>query len=108
MILSYFDEIRKENIIMNKVELVKKIVEVSTEEVNQKQVGAVLVALESVVKDVLIENRDEKVPLPGLGTFSVKHVAERSGVAALAGGKEWTKPAHDAIQFKISKSIKNI
>ena len=36
---------------MNKVELVKKITEVSTEEVNQKQVSAVLVALESVVRD---------------------------------------------------------
>lgn len=93
---------------MNKVELVKKIVEVSAEEVNQKQVNAVLTALESVVREILTENKDEKVPLPGIGTFSVKHVAERSGVAALAGGKEWTKPAHDEIQFKVSKSVKNI
>lgn len=91
---------------MNKVELVKKITEITTEEVNQKQVSAVLAALESVVKDVLTENRDEKVPLPGIGTFSVKHVAERSGVAALAGGKEWTKPAHDELKFTISKSVK--
>ena len=93
---------------MNKVELVKKIAEVSTEEVNQKQVDAVLAALESVVKDAITENRDEKITLSGLGTFSVKHVAERSGIAALAGGKAWTKPAHDEIQFKISKSFKNI
>lgn len=93
---------------MNKVEFVKKITEVSSEEVNQKQVNAVLVALESVVKDTLTENRDEKVPLPGLGSFSVKHVAERSGVAALAGGKEWTKPAHDELKFTISKSVKGL
>lgn len=93
---------------MNKVELVKKIVEVSTEEVNQKQVGAMLTAIEFVVKDTLSKNSDEKVPLPGIGAFSVKHVAERSGVAALAGGKEWTKPAHDELKFTISKSVKEL
>ena len=93
---------------MNKIEFVKKIADVSTEEVNQKQINAVLAAIESVVRDVLIENRDEKITLPGLGSFSVKHVAERSGIAALAGGKEWTKPAHDEICFKISKSVKQI
>lgn len=93
---------------MNKVELVKRITEVSTEEVTQKQASAVLAALESVVRDVIVGNRDEKITLSGLGTFSVKHVAERSGIAALAGGKAWTKPAHDEIQFKISKSFKNI
>ncbi len=93
---------------MNKIEFVKKIAEASSEEVNQKQVNAVLVALESVVKDILSENKDEKITLPGLGAFSVKHVAERSGVAALAGGKEWTKPAHDELKFTISKSAKQI
>lgn len=93
---------------MNKVELVKRITDVSTEEVNQKQVSAVLAAIESVIKDTLTENSDEKVPLPGIGTFSVKHVAERSGVAALAGGKEWTKPAHDELKFTISKSVKEL
>lgn len=93
---------------MNKIELVKKIVEVSTEEVTQKQVSAVLAAIESVVRDTLTENKDEKVPLPGIGTFSVKHVAERSGVATLAGGKEWTKPAHNELKFTISKSVKEL
>lgn len=93
---------------MNKVEFVKKIAEVSSEEVSQKQVNAVLAAIESVIKDTLTENSDEKVPLPGIGTFSVKHVAERSGVAALAGGKEWTKPAHDELKFTISKSVKEL
>lgn len=93
---------------MNKIDLVKRVTDVSTEEVSQKQVTAVLTAFESVVKDVLSGNHDEKIPLPGLGTFSVKHVAERSGVAALAGGKEWTKPAHDELKFTISKSAKQI
>lgn len=39
---------------MNKIELVKRIAEVSTEEVNQKQVSAVLAALESVVRDTRV------------------------------------------------------
>lgn len=93
---------------MNKIDFVKRVAEVSTEEVNQKQVTAVLAAFESVVRDVLSENKDEKIPLPGIGTFSVKHVAERSGVAALAGGKKWTKPAHDELKFTISKSVKEL
>ncbi len=74
--------------------------------VTNKVAEAVMDAYGKFVLGVLSENKDEKLPLPGLGTFSAKHVAERSGVAALAGGKEWTKPAHDEICFKISKSAK--
>ena len=69
----------------------------------------------SVIKgdvDCVVENltndKTEKVRLPGIGTFSVKHVAEKSGVAALAGGKAWTVPAHDEIKFTISKSVKTL
>lgn len=71
-----------------------------------KVVDEVLSAYGKFVLGVLAENKDEKIPLPTIGTFSIKHVAERSGVAALAGGKAWTKPAHDEITFKISKSAK--
>lgn len=108
VLLSYFIKNERNLIIMNKVEFIKKITEVSAEEVTQKQVSAVLTAIESVVRNVLSENKDEKITLPGLGSFSVKHVAERSGVAALAGGKEWTKPAHDELKFTISKSVKTL
>lgn len=80
----------------------------SESEVTNKVSEAVIDAYGKFVLGVLSENKDEKVPLPGIGTFSVKHVEERSGVAALAGGKEWTKPAHDEICFKVSKSVKNI
>lgn len=93
---------------MTKIDLVKRITEVSTEKVTQKQVDSVFAALETVVREVLTENRDEKVTLSGLGTFSVKHVAERSGIAALAGGKPWAKPAHDELKFTISKSVKTL
>lgn len=80
----------------------------SEAEVANKVAEAVINAYGKFVLSALDEKRDEKVPLPGLGLFSVKHVKEKSGIAALAGGKAWTKPAHDEIQFKLSKSIKEL
>ena len=80
----------------------------SEAEVTNKVAETIMDAYGKFVLGVLNENRDEKVPLPGIGTFSVKHVAERSGVAALAGGKEWTKPAHDELKFTNSKSVKGL
>lgn len=91
---------------MTKAELLKEITSVT--ELSQKDVDTVLAAYANVVTESLTENKDETIPLPGLGTFKVKHVNERSGVAALAGGKAWTKPEHDEIRFKISSSVKEI
>jgi len=91
---------------MNKTDLLKKIAE--STELSQKNVDDVLAAYADLVKETLASDKNEKVTLPGLGTFSVKHVSERSGVAALAGGKAWTKPEHDEIRFKISSSVKEI
>lgn len=92
---------------MTKNELIKAVSE-KTETITQKDVDTVLAAYASVVIETLGEDKDEKITLPGLGSFKVKHVPERSGVAALAGGKAWTKPAHDELTFKISRSVKNI
>lgn len=91
---------------MNKADMIKAVA--SEADVTNKVVEAVVDAYGKFVLGALNENRDEKVPLPGIGAFSVKHVAERSGVAALAGGKEWTKPAHDELKFTISKSVKEL
>lgn len=91
---------------MNKTDLLKEIAGIT--ELSQKNVDDVLAAYGDVVKKTLVSDKDEKVSLPGLGTFSVKHVGERSGVAALAGGKAWTKPEHDEIRFKISSKVKEI
>lgn len=91
---------------MNKVDMIKAIA--SETEVANKVVEAVIDAYGKFVIGALSENKDEKIPLPGIGSFSVKHVAERSGIAALAGGKEWTKPAHDELKFTISKSVKTL
>lgn len=91
---------------MNKVDMIREIA--SEAEVTNKVAEAVINAYGKFVIGVLSENKDEKIPLPGIGLFSVKHVAERSGVAALAGGKEWIKPAHDELKFTISKSVKTL
>lgn len=91
---------------MNKIDMIKNVA--SESNVTNKVAEAVMDAYGKFVLGALNENRDEKIILPGLGAFSVKHVAERSGVATLAGGKEWTKPAHDEITFKLSKSVKEL
>lgn len=91
---------------MNKIDMIREIA--SEADVTNKVAEAVIDAYGKFVLGVFSENKEEKIPLPGLGAFSVKHVAERSGVAALAGGKEWIKPTHDEIQFKISKSVKEL
>ena len=91
---------------MIKNDMIKAVA--SEAEVTKKVAEAVMEAYGKFVLGVLSENKDEKIPFPGIGAFSVKHVAEKSGVAALAGGKEWTKPAHDELKFTISKSVKTL
>lgn len=91
---------------MTKNDMIKAVS--SEAETTNKVTEAVINAYGKFVLGVLSENKDEKITLPGLGSFSVKHVAERSGVAALADGKEWTKPAHDELKFTISKSVREI
>ena len=93
---------------MTKNDFINAIQETVDFEVTKKDLAQILDAASSVVVDTLKADVTEKITLPGLGTFKVKHVPERSGVAALAGGKAWTKPAHDEITFKMSKSVKEI
>lgn len=76
--------------------------------ITKKETEAILRAFTECIFDNLAGNKTEKIPLPGVGSFSVKHVAEKSGVAALAGGKAWSVPEHDEIKFSISKSVKTL
>lgn len=91
---------------MTKNEMLKKVSEVSG--LSQKDVSAVLSAYATVVVDTLTANRDEKVALENIGTFKVKNVPERRGISTLGEKKEWVKPAHSEICFKITKSVKEI
>lgn len=74
--------------------------------VAQKDVDSVLAAFAEVVTETLASDKDEKIVLPGLGTFKAKAVPERRGISTLGEKKEWVKPAHDEITFKITKSVK--
>lgn len=93
---------------MKKIELIKEITNRSTEEVNQKQVGAVLTALESVVRDTIVA--DDEVTIPGICKVKSKIVPERTGKVMIGAnkGNTWVKPEHKEATVKIVKSLKNI
>lgn len=94
---------------MNKTEMIKNVAD-RVEGISQKDVDAVIAAYVDVVKDALTKDKDEKVTLPRIGVFSVKHVPERTGIVQLgeSKGSAWTKPAHDELVFKIAKSVKEL
>lgn len=93
---------------MNKVELVRSIVEVSTEEVSQKQVNAMLAALETVTREEI--KKDGKVTIPGIGKVKTKIVPERTGTVMMGAnkGEKWVKPEHKEATIKIASSLKKI
>lgn len=92
---------------MTKAEMIKEV-SGRVENASQKDISAVLDALTSVVEDVVKAN--DKVTIPGLGTFSVKDVPERRGKILLGdrAGEEYIVAAHKEPKFKMSKNFKNI
>lgn len=91
---------------MTKAEMIKNVA--SEADVTNKVAEAVLDAYGKFVFGVLAENKDEKIPLPGLGTFKVKEVGERHGKIMLGDrkGEEYISPAHFEIKFQIAKNVK--
>lgn len=91
---------------MTKTEMIKVVGERTA--MSQKDVDAVLAAYMEVVTETLKNNKDEKIPLPGLGTFKVKEVGERHGKIMLGDrkGEEYISPAHSEIKFQIAKNVK--
>lgn len=94
--------------IMNKVELVKCVTEKSEEKLNQKQVAAVLVALEAVVRDAVV-NGDE-VTIPGICKVRSKVVKGRTGTIMVGErkGETYTTPEHKEGAVKIVSSMKKV
>lgn len=93
---------------MNKADLVRNIVEVSTEEVSQKQVNAMLTALETVTREEI--KKDGEVTIPGIGKVKTKIVPERTGTVMMGAnkGEKWVKPEHKEATIKIASSLKKI
>ena len=74
---------------------------------SKKEINAFLQAYADCVVDNLVDDKTEKIPLPGIGSFTAKHVAEKSGVSSL-NGKAWHTDAHDEVKFTVSKSVKTL
>lgn len=92
---------------MTKAELIKGI-GTKVEGTTLKDIDAILKALAEVVEDVV--KADDKVVLPGLGTFSVKEVPERRGTIMMGDrkGEEYIVPAHKEPKFKLTKAFKDV
>lgn len=92
---------------MTKAELIKGI-GTKVEGTTLKDIDAILKALAEVVEDVV--KADDKVVLPGLGTFSVKEVPERRGTIMMGDrkGKEYIVPSHKEPKFKLTKAFKDV
>lgn len=68
---------------------------------HRRDVTAFFAALEELVT----EAKGDKVPVPGLGYFTKRHVNTRSGVMK---GVAWEKPEHDELTFKIDSAVKEL
>ena len=92
---------------MTKSELIKTI-GTKVEDVNQKEIGAVLDALAEGVADVV--KADDDVTIPGIGKVSVKVVPERRGKIMMGDrkGEEYVVPQHKEPKIKLTKSFKNV
>lgn len=88
---------------MVKIDLVRAIAKETG--VTQENVEAVLDGFSNVVVNVLTEDHADKVAIPNLGSFKLKHVAEKRGTSKITNG-EWVKPAHNEIYFKVSPLVK--
>ena len=93
---------------MNKIDFVKRIVDASSEEVNQKQVGAVLAAIEFVVKNAVLA--DDEITIPGVCKVKSKVVSERTGKIMMGDrkGETYVVPEHREGSVKIVKSLKKV
>ena len=92
---------------MTKSELIKTI-GTKVEDVNQKEIGAVLDALAETVVDVV--KADDDVTIPGIGKVSVKTVPERRGKIMMGErkGEEYVVPQHREPKIKLAKSFKEV
>ena len=92
---------------MTKADLIKSI-GTKVENVNQKDIAAVLDALAETVVDVV--KADDEVTIPGVCKVKSKDVPERTGTVMMGANKgdKWVKPAHKEACVKIVSSLKKI
>lgn len=93
---------------MKKLDLLRNVVAHTENGYSQKVVEEVLEAYADVVLETLRDDKEEKVPMLGIGNFTAKHVGDRRGVSKIGEEKEWFVPAHDELKLSISKSVKGL
>ena len=92
---------------MTKADLIKSI-GTKVENVNQRDIAAVLDALAETVVDVV--KADDDVTIPGIGKVSVKTVPERRGKIMMGErkGEEYVVLEHREPKIKLAKSFKEV
>lgn len=90
---------------MNKKELIAKLAE--KQDCTKKAAEENMTAFVEVLVEALAAG--ETVKIPGLGTFSVTEVAERTGIIQMGDrkGETYTTPAHRAPKFKPASTLKD-
>lgn len=90
---------------MTKNEMISAVAEKAG--VTKKDAGAVVDALTAVVTDALVAG--DKVTLPGLATFDVVDVKEKTGTIQMGSrkGETYVTPAHKAPRLKALTVLKN-
>jgi DNA-binding protein HU-beta len=86
-----------------KADIVNHLVD-NLEGLTKKQAGEAVDAILDYIRDCL--SGDDKVQLPGFGTFQVAHRKARQGRNPQSG-KTITIPASKGVNFKAGKSLKD-
>ena len=72
-----------------------------------RKLVAVLEAFEGVIVDSISADITDTITFGKLGKFIGKEIPEKHGVTAL-NGKEWVKPAHREIGFRVGSAVKDL
>lgn len=88
---------------MNKADFIKAVA--AKAEISNKDAQAAVEAFIATVADAL--KAGDKVAIAGLGTFELKHKAERTGFNPIKG-EQITIPACDAPVLKFGKQFKDL
>lgn len=90
----------------NRKDIVNRVFDKLEGAYTKKTLKEIVDSYEDSIIDALAEG--EEVNLTNFAKFSIVDVPERKGVSAFNGGKEWVKPAHQAIKMKPIGAIKNL
>lgn len=85
-----------------KADIVDAVVD-SVDDLTKKQAAETFDAIFEVITDTLADG--ERVSVPGFGSFSITHRAERQGRNP-ATGASMTIPASNQVKFKAGKELK--